>query len=156
MEEEAAKSKLDLLCKRRSTLKGGITRNRNKAQTVIEVSGSRQVLKNIRERIQASMNEILQVNGEIIALLDTEGKKIDAEDWLNEVRLCVEECIDEIDAHVELRADESKTSLSYRPSRAHLFGLKRQSSVEGREALFSSLKILVVKPPAPGGMNLIS
>ena len=109
--------KLTRLKRKRATLKGGITRNKGKAKNIIEQKGSRRVLKNIKVRIESTFEEVLKITQELLAFHeDSEEAKSDVELWLAEVKESVEDIIDEIDEHLESRAQEPESTVSYKLS----------------------------------------
>ncbi|EDO33575.1 predicted protein [Nematostella vectensis] len=65
-----------------------------------------------------------EVHKQLLGALEIEVELLNAEEWLEEVRENVENCIDEIDAYLEDVEKAESTTFSYRPGRSSLFGFK--------------------------------
>ena len=103
------------LIRKRGYLKAGITRNKTKAKSIIEAVGSRTVVNNTKQRIIQHFADIIEVNKLLSTLTTEEIDKVKIVEYEEEVRVTVEEIIDEIDAYLESREDEPASTISFAP-----------------------------------------
>ncbi|KAK3710261.1 hypothetical protein QZH41_017129 [Actinostola sp. cb2023] len=116
---------------RRTKLEGRVSRNVNKTRSLIEENGSRTVLKSLKERISESWKEICEIKEHIIKVPGIVKDNVaEAEEWNEKVSENCEDIIDEIDAHLEARAEELESTLSYKCSDEDLSDITK--SKEGK------------------------
>ncbi|KAL9968821.1 hypothetical protein ACROYT_G020955 [Oculina patagonica] len=98
---------IEYLQRRRAAFKGVITKNSKKAKDIIARNGSRTVIRCVKERVSQALQNAYQTTQDIIALHgDNVNRRVEAEEWLDQLRSEFEDIVDTIEEFLERRADE--------------------------------------------------
>ena len=97
----------EYLRRRRAAFKGVITKNTKKAKDIVARNGSRTVIRCVMERMSQAFQDAFQTTKDIITLLcDAVHQRVEAEEWLDQLRSEFEDIVDTIEEFLEHRTDE--------------------------------------------------
>ena len=72
---------------------------------MISSNGSRTIIRYVKERLMQALENANQVTQQTIALQADECKQLDSEEQLDQLRIEVEDSVDEVEEYLECRAE---------------------------------------------------